>query len=177
MALRGGGPDDEIGRWLVGLAPPDGNVYATSGSLDRSSGDADGADRGERLLRAITVQVHELARDAFVSWERIADGGSRMASPAELVSLLEPITAAAAVRFLAGFAAQDLAYGVEFVNREAALRGATRVVDLLGPGALWWSNHDTTIGAWNPITPCTFDGVVAGTDGTRFAVLLQLAED
>ena len=49
---------------------------------------------------------------------------------------------------------------------------------LLGPDARWWSNHDPELdGCWTGVSACTFDGLVAGTDGRRFAVLIQVGED
>ena len=49
------------------------------------------------------------------------------------------------------------------------------VVGLLGPDALWWSNGDEH--SWSAVSACTFDNVVAGTHGHRFAILIQVGED
>ena len=52
---------------------------------------------------------------------------------------------------------------------------AERVVRLLGPESRCWSNQDD--GCVDGVTGCTFDGLVVGSDGDRFAVLIQVADD
>ncbi|GAB7103849.1 hypothetical protein JCM4814A_21630 [Streptomyces phaeofaciens JCM 4814] len=45
----------------------------------------------------------------------------------------------------------------------------------LGPGARWWSNTDDV--SSEGLVGCTLDGLVVGTDGERFAALIQVADD
>ena len=61
------------------------------------------------------------------------------------------------------------------MERPEADTVADLVVELLGPDALWWSNGDEH--SWSAVSACTFDNVVAGTHGHRFAILIQVGED
>ncbi|MFF7249794.1 hypothetical protein ACFZBU_38520 [Embleya sp. NPDC008237] len=58
--------------------------------------------------------------------------------------------------------------------RDVARKTAAGIVAVLGPDALWWANPGDLdrIGT----TPLTFDLLVAGTNGTHFALLLQVAD-
>jgi hypothetical protein len=77
---------------------------------------------------------------------------------------------------MTALAADDLVWGHRvLMNREIAHHTVTRIVKCLGPGATWWTNRQGN--AWDPVTACTFDGVVAGSNGEHFAILLQVGED
>ncbi|MFB6615150.1 hypothetical protein ACIGFK_19475 [Streptomyces sp. NPDC085524] len=65
--------------------------------------------------------------------------------------------------------------GSKLMNREIAHDTVTRIVTWFGPEASWWTNRDGR--SWDPVTACTFDGVVAGSGGEHFAVLIQVGED
>ncbi|WP_406097526.1 hypothetical protein [Kitasatospora purpeofusca] len=89
---------------------------------------------------------------------------------------LKPLAADGAIEMMTALAAEDLVSPDEILmNREIAHHTVTRIVRWLGPGATWWTNRQGA--SWDPVTACTFDGVVAGSDGDYFAVLLQLGED
>ncbi|MET9605928.1 hypothetical protein ABZZ17_12785 [Streptomyces sp. NPDC006512] len=82
-----------------------------------------------------------------------------------------------AAAFLAGVASVDLVWPEHrHLPPDVALRAAARAVALLGPEATWWTNHDARAGSVYGLTPL-FDSLVAGTDGTYFAIALQIADD
>ncbi|MFF4505534.1 hypothetical protein [Streptomyces sp. NPDC001401] len=70
---------------------------------------------------------------------------------------------------------QDSAGPASVQEVEEAEAVAGQVVQLLGADARWWSNRDGS--SWTDVSGCTFDSLVAGTDGRRFAVLIQVGED
>jgi len=77
---------------------------------------------------------------------------------------------------MTALAAEDLVWSHHvLIDREIAHHTVTRIVKCLGPGARWWTNRQD--GAWDPVTACTFDGVVVGSNGEYFAILLQVGED
>ncbi|MFE2140754.1 hypothetical protein ACFXA3_03180 [Streptomyces sp. NPDC059456] len=82
----------------------------------------------------------------------------------------------AAIGLMTALAAEDLVWpGSVLMNREIAHDTVARIVKWFGLGATWWTNRQGR--SWDPVTACTFDGVVAGSDGEHFAVLIQMGED
>lgn len=121
-------------------------------------------------------QVHGLVGELHPKWKRYLPSGARPPTAAQIEALLEPLSADAAVAQMTTLAADDLVWpGSKLMNREIAHDTVTRIVKWLGPGATWWTNRQGR--SWDPVTACTFDGVVAGSDGEYFAILIQVGED
>ncbi|WP_328923709.1 hypothetical protein OG429_03110 [Streptomyces sp. NBC_00190] len=135
----------------------------------------DGAIPGHGL-GPLAGQVHDLVAELHPVWKRYLPSGAEPPSASQIEALLEPLSADAAVDLMARLAADDLVWpGSKLMNREIAHDTVTRIVKWLGPGATWWTNRQGN--SWDPVTACTFDGVVAGSDGGYFAVLIQVGED
>ena len=62
---------------------------------------------------------------------------------------------------------------VPFYNEAETI--AARVVRLLGPGTSWWSNRDDL--SVDGVTSFSVDTFVIGSDGHRFALLIQVGDD
>lgn len=62
-----------------------------------------------------------------------------------------------------------------YMERGEADAVAGCVVDALGPGARWWSNREDD--SVSTVTGATLDTFVAGSDGERFVVLIQVQDD
>jgi hypothetical protein len=62
-----------------------------------------------------------------------------------------------------------------YMDRGEADAVARRVVAALGPRARWWSNRDDA--GVSGVTGTTMDTLVAGSDGDRFVVLIQVEDD
>ncbi|MFF3624806.1 hypothetical protein [Streptomyces sp. NPDC002467] len=127
-------------------------------------------------LGPLAGQVHDLVAKVHPLWKRYVAGGSERPSTAEIETALEPLSADAAVDLMTKLAADNLVWpGSKLMDPELARHAVTRIVKWLGPDATWWTNRQGN--AWDPVTACTFDGVVAGTDGEYFAMLIQVGED
>lgn len=121
-------------------------------------------------------QVHDLVAELHPLWERYVPSGAAPPSVSQIEALLEPLGADAAIELMTTLAADDLVWpSSKLMNREIAHDTVTRIVQRLGPGATWWTNRQGN--SWEPVTACTFDGVVAGSDGEYFAILIQVGED
>ncbi|MGY5130313.1 hypothetical protein [Streptomyces nigrescens] len=130
----------------------------------------------EDVRGGLAVQVHTLVAELHRYWQRYASGGTGLATVPQIEASLEPVDAAAAVELLTTLSVDDLLWpGFTRGDRGEAHHAATGVVELLGPAAEWWTTRDAY--AWNTVTACTCDGVIAGSDGYRFAVLIQVGED
>lgn len=135
---------------------------------------------GENTEADIAEHVHQLVLVAQETWWTSTASGSTGTSAAAVRAALRRVDADTAADWMADLAAADLAYGTTLLEPTAAADAARQVVSGLGDDAVWWSNqaHITaTSRGWTPVTPCTFDGVIAGVGGTHFVVLLQVAED
>ncbi|MFE4678647.1 hypothetical protein [Streptomyces sp. NPDC056723] len=158
----------EIGTVLRRLSK-DSNTFVRHGRLSAPTGSA--AWRGH-----LASEIHKVARNATATWTEMDGWVQAQPSVADIEAGMEPVDQDRAVAEMARFASVDLGHGVELMDPRLALDLATRTVRLLGPDALWWTNHDVDR-SWTGVTGCTFDGMVAGTDGTPFAVLVQAVED
>jgi hypothetical protein len=128
---------------------------------------------------AVAAEVSVVLRQLWKDWERYATGSEGLASAQQVEEALETLSADQATELMGRFAADCLVWpGAGFMDRSEADAVTRRVVEFLGPEAHWWSNYDSELeGAWTSISACTFDGLVAGTDGRRFIVLIQVGED
>ncbi|MFC8450125.1 hypothetical protein [Kitasatospora sp. NPDC057223] len=125
---------------------------------------------------SLAGHVHALVADLHPMWERHLASGAVPPSASQVEARLEPLTANMAIELMTTLAADDLVRpSSKLMNREIAQHTVTRIVKWLGSGATWWTNRQGS--SWDPVTACTFDGVVAGSDGEYFAILIQLGED
>ncbi|MET7488975.1 hypothetical protein [Streptomyces sp. NPDC005538] len=161
---------DELSVLLKKLAHAP-RVYVRSGRLPATSGGASG------VLAAVAAEVHTLVRRLHrEDWQQWASDPTGPASVREVEEALEPIDGDSAAALMGTLATECLVWsGATFMERAEADEVAGRVVDLLGTDARWWSNRDGD--SWTAVTACTFDSLVACTDGRRFAVLIQVGED
>ncbi|MFE2163724.1 hypothetical protein ACFXB3_01360 [Streptomyces sp. NPDC059447] len=121
-------------------------------------------------------QVHDLVAELHPLWKRYVSSRSEHPSAPQIEALLEPLSADATVDLMTKLASDNLVWsGSKLMDREIARDTVTRIVKWLGPGATWWTNRQGN--SWDPVTAYTFDGVVAGSDGEYFAVLIQVGED
>lgn len=135
----------------------------------------DGAPPG-RGLGPLAGQVHDLVAELHPMWKRYLPSGAEPPSASQIEALLEPLSADAAVELMTKLAADNLIWpSSKLMDRELAHHTVTRIVKWLGPGATWWTNRQGS--SWDPVTACTFDGVVAGSDGEYLAILIQVGED
>ncbi|MFJ8826421.1 hypothetical protein ACIREE_32205 [Streptomyces sp. NPDC102467] len=158
---------DELGL-LIGQLSREGGAFVRYGRLPESGGRA-------TLLSRIAVEVHAVAVEAHDVW---APQDSYVQAPASLVQVEAGLVAYPpdeAAALMVRFASEDLLWKVPLMDGPRAHSLTSRVVEVLGPDARWWSNHDDV--ASDCVTGCTVDGLVAGTDGTHFAVLLQACVD
>ncbi|MFE5791171.1 hypothetical protein ACFQ8C_01215 [Streptomyces sp. NPDC056503] len=149
------------------LATP-ARVYVAAGRFSESDPDL------PELVARVRVLLAEMAADE--AWRRFLPGYVPPPVP-EISAALEPLETDEAAPFLARLAAVDLYWpSHRHLPEDVAGRAADRVVSLLGPDAVWWTNHDEACGAVNGVTPF-FDSLLAGTDGEHFVVALQVADD
>ncbi|MFC5666864.1 hypothetical protein ACFP3U_28340 [Kitasatospora misakiensis] len=135
----------------------------------------DGATPDHRL-GSVAGLVHGLVAEIHPVWERHLATVGVPSTTSQVEARLKPLAADEAIETMTKLAAEDLVWpGRLLMNREIAHHTVTRIVKWLGPGATWWTNRQS--GSWDPVTACTFDGVVAGSDGEYFAILIQLGED
>ena len=126
------------------------------------------------LAAQIRTLLSEVTEDE--AWRRFLLDYDLPSAPG-ICAALEPMETHRAAAFLARLAAVDLLWpSHRHLPIETAERAADRVVSLLGPEAGWWTNHDDDCGSVNGLTPL-FDSLLAGTDGTHFALALQIADD
>ncbi|MFF9144683.1 hypothetical protein ACF1BN_07495 [Streptomyces sp. NPDC014861] len=152
---------------LEELATPS-RVFVASGRFTEPDPDL------PELAVRIRALLAETAADG--AWRRFLPGYVPPPVP-EICAALEPLEAAEAVPFLTTLATVDLIWpSHRHRPADAAARAADRVVALLGPEGSWWTNHDASCGAVNGLTPL-FDSLLAGTDGRRYALALQIADD
>ncbi|MEV7689496.1 hypothetical protein [Streptomyces bungoensis] len=163
---------DELALCMKKLAHPR-RVYVRSGRLASTANGLNG------VRAALADQVRALLQQLWKDWEQDATGLDGPASAQQVQEALEPLAADRAVELMSQLAAECLVWpGAGFMERSATDAVARRVAQLLGPGAHWWSNYDPELACYSSaVTPCTFDGLIAGTDGHRFTVLIQVGED
>ncbi|NUQ97417.1 MAG: hypothetical protein HOY79_13000 [Streptomyces sp.] len=166
MTRRG----DELSVLLKRLSHQ-GRVYVRSGRLRPTSGGASG------VVAAMAAEVHTLLRQLYrKDWQGYATSSVGPEDVQQVEEALEAIDAEKAASLMGRFASQCLVWSdYAFMDRAEADSVAGQVVKVLGAQAQWWSNWDD--GSWTDVSGCTFDGLVAGTDGHRFAVLIQVGED
>ncbi|MBO1334121.1 hypothetical protein [Streptomyces sp. VRA16 Mangrove soil] len=145
-----------------------GGAWTRCGRLDAPAGPDTWLDR-------IAPEIHTVVRRANEEWAPQDSYVEAPATLAEVAPHMRGIGPDEAVAHLTRFAAECLCWRVPLMDRQAAGEHASRVAGLLGPRARWWTNHEEH--GWNGLTGCTFDGVVAGTDGVRFTVLVQATVD
>lgn len=104
--------------------------------------------------------------------------GTKPISVADVGAALESIPREPAGRRLIELASRSMVYTYDIMDGDRAKKLTEELVTLLGEDAEWFSNQDPGgETSWSPVTRCTFDGVVAATAATHFAILLQLGED
>ncbi|MER6556333.1 hypothetical protein ABT300_00975 [Streptomyces sp. NPDC001027] len=160
-------PADELGPLLDRLSS-EHRVYVRAGRL-RGVGEAWSVER------AVAEEAHSLGVRLYEEyWHRYVTDGP---IPAEQIELsLYPKDPAEAVALMSRFASRDLLFSdFTLMDPTEARSIADRVVRLLGPEARWWSNTDGPVS--EGLVGCTLDGLVVGTDGVRFAALIQVADD
>ncbi|MER6735276.1 hypothetical protein [Streptomyces puniciscabiei] len=167
-----GGRDDELSQLMARLAHRQ-RVYVRSGRIPSTPGGLDG------LRAAVAAEAHVVIRTLWKDWKQWASDRSGPASAQQVEEALEALTAERAVELMAWLAAQCLVWpGASFMERSEADTVARRVGQLLGPDAHWWSTFDPELECCvSCVSACTFDGLVTGTDGRRFVVLIQVGED
>ncbi|MGY0024122.1 hypothetical protein ACVHNB_34790 [Streptomyces sp. YJ-C3] len=124
----------------------------------------------------LVPEIHRIAGRATTEWAAMDSWVQQQPSVTEIEVGLKRLAPDQSAAELARFASVDLAHRSSLMDPEDARDLASRAVGLLGPRALWWTNHEDAH-SWSGVTGCTFDGMVAGTDGTFFAVLVQAVED
>ncbi|MFJ4094187.1 hypothetical protein ACIPYS_21620 [Kitasatospora sp. NPDC089913] len=130
----------------------------------------------DHRLPSVAAQVHGLVAEVHPIWERYLATAGVPPTASQVETRLQPLGTDEALELMTTLAAEDLARpGMLHMNREIAHHTVTRIVNWLGPGTTWWTNRHGT--SQEPVSACTFDGVVAGSDGEYFAVLVQLDED
>lgn len=158
----------ELGRLLTSLS----NRPVVSARYGRFPG-------GPRSVHGpgpVAAEVHGLAAKLRRFWKPYVPSGSEWPGTSQIEALLAPLSADAAVEVMTALAAENLVRpGSKLMDREVAYDTVTRIVKWFGPGATWWTNRQGS--SWDPVTACTFDGVVAGSDGEYFAILIQVGED
>lgn len=133
---------------------------------------------GERDATALAEHVHALATTGEERWEPEIDPRNKPVPVADVGAALQPVPREPAERRLAELASRSMVYTYDIMDGDRAKKLAEELVTLLGEDAEWFSNQDPGgETSWSPVTRCTFDGVVAATTPTHFAVLLQLGED
>jgi len=162
--------DDELSVLMKRLSHR-GRAYVRSGQLRPTSGGASGT------VAAVAAEVHTLLRQLYrKDWQQFASDAAGPVDVQQVEEALDGIDAENAVSLMGCFASQCLVWSdTTFMDRAEAEAVAGQVVELLGAEAQWWSNWDDS--SWTGVSGCTFDGLVAGTDGHRFAVLIQVGED
>ncbi|MFI6872900.1 hypothetical protein ACIBL6_05620 [Streptomyces sp. NPDC050400] len=164
------GPDRTtgLGSLLDELAAA-GGAYVRHGLLSAPPDPATWLEHLAPEVLAAAVAEHE-------AWARV---DTHVQPPTPLPQIragLEPVAASEATAHLTRFASTSLLWDVPSMDAGRARDLASRVVAELGPTARWWSNHDGYSSSYG-LTGCTVDGLVAGTDGTRFGLLLQAEVD
>ncbi|MGW7816784.1 hypothetical protein ACWGLF_01390 [Streptomyces puniciscabiei] len=167
-----GDHDDELSQLMARLAHRR-RVYVRSGRIPSAPGGLDG------LRAAVAAEAHVVIRRLWKDWEQWAGDRSGPVSARQVEEALETLTAERAVELMAWLAAQCLVWpGASFMERSEADTVARSVGRLLGPDAHWWSTFDPELECCvSGVSACTFDGLVTGTDGRRFVVLIQVGED
>ncbi|MFK0026306.1 hypothetical protein [Streptomyces sp. NPDC090798] len=162
-------PVDELSVLLKSLSS-DLRVYVGAGRL-RPTGGPGG------LTKAVAEEVHALVVELYEGyWHRYAYGTDGPASAPQIEMSLYPKSPAEATALLGELASASLLFPeFAFMDSAEAKSIAARVVGLLGPGARWWSNRDDL--SVDTVTSCSIDTFVIGSDGDRFALLIQVGDD
>ncbi|WP_405775943.1 hypothetical protein [Streptomyces sp. NBC_00859] len=158
----------ELGS-LMGRLARESGAYVAHGRLRPEDGGL--AARGSSLVSEIYTLVYQ----AHEEWARQDSYVQMPASHVEIEAGLVALARHEAAATMARFASECPLWNVTLMDSSRALRHTSRVVQILGPDAQWWSNHDDL--SSDSFTGCTVDSLVAGTDGTVFAVLLQSFSD
>ncbi|MFC8594974.1 hypothetical protein [Streptomyces atroolivaceus] len=157
----------ELRRSMAALST-EGRVYVRAGRYAESAPD----------MAELTAQIRALLTQVFEdpAWKRFLAPAVPPAAGA-VEGSLELIEAGTAAGLLTSVASVDIVWPSHaLMDHAVAARTAKRVVSLFGSDATWWTNHDSDCGAVNLLTP-VFDSLIAGTDGTYYAIAVQVADD
>ncbi|MGW1889556.1 hypothetical protein ACWCP6_04740 [Streptomyces sp. NPDC002004] len=159
------GRSDELAARLKRLSHRP-HVYARTGALRPTDGAAG-------LKAAVAAEVHTLVRRLWRDhWHECAESRTTVQQVEGSFMLKDDAQAAV---LMADTASRSLLWDMPLMDGAEADDLALRVVELLGSAAIWWSNRDGC--TFDTVTGCTMDTFVAGTDGERFVVLIQVGED
>ena len=104
-----------------------------------------------------------------------------VADASDDLDVLDEISPQRAETLLAAALGRDLAYRVAVMPVDVAAELARQLVEVLEPGARWWTNGDVAdrgnFAAWNPLTEATFDSGVIGISETRTLIAWVMDED
>lgn len=137
---------------------------------------------GTPALRIAAEAMRRLVRRVDKEWAHYVYAGTAPLPTLEQTEAsLDEVTEPRAVELLVRFSVRDLMLGeAAWRDEDRAREDVRAVAALLGPEAVWFTNHEAWgdgTGSWNAVTRQTFDGVVAGVGGGLVAVLLQVGED
>ncbi len=146
------------------------SVYVSAGHLPAAAPAGTPA-----LASAVAAEIHALVRRLHEEyWHRYSSSDPAPAGQVE--ESLVPLDAPDAAALMGELASVSLLWPTHtYRDREEAAELARRAVDALGPGARWWSNRED--GSVSGVTGATLDTFVAGSDGERFVVLIQVQDD
>jgi hypothetical protein len=160
---------------LLGSLSNDRNVYVSSGLLGPASGPNGLTKAVAEKVHSLLAKVHEEYPDKDTWYERAYERDGLVPVP-QIEASLYPKTQAEAVSLLGELASTPLLFPqYPTMDRTAADSTAAQLVGLLGSEAHWWSTRDEF--SVDSLTCCTIDCLVVGTDGHRFAALIQVGED
>jgi len=160
---------------LLGSLSNDRDVYVSSGPLEPASGPNGLTKAVAEKVHGLLAKVHEKYPSKDYWYERAyrLDG---LVPVSQIEMSLYPKTPAEAVSLLGELASTPLLFPeYPIMDRAVAESTAAQLVGLLGSEAHWWSTRDDV--SVDSLTCCTIDCLVVGTDGHRFAVLIQVDED
>ncbi|MFI6543293.1 hypothetical protein ACIBO9_08600 [Streptomyces prunicolor] len=151
------------------------DVYVSSGPLEPAGGPNGLTKAVAEKVHSLLAMVHEKYPDKDTWYERAYERAGLVPVP-QIEASLYPKTQAEAVSLLGELASTPLLFPqYPIMDRAVAESTAAQLVGLLGSEAHWWSTRDDF--SVDSLTCCSIDCLVVGTDGHRFAALIQVCED